>query len=134
MIVSEEEKDIDSIIDNTDESESNLNNNTDNIFIEYEKVTLNNCYKKEYFCREFRDISITIVFLEKDIIIISNKIIREKEEVQGKTLKTVETIEENNLFVSDNNTNVDNENRVPSSIQVKGSFITYKNDEEVIPD
>ena len=51
---------------------------------------------------------------------MSNKIIKEEEEAQGKALKAVEAlkvvkarkvIEKNNLFILSNNTNVNNENR-----------------------
>jgi hypothetical protein len=59
--------------------------------------------------------------------------IRKEEEAQGKALKAVETIEENNLFVSGNNTNIDNENRAPPSIQAKGSFTTHKDNEKTTP-
>ena len=133
VVVSEEEENVNSTINNTDEPEPDLNNNTDNTFAEYERAALNSYYKKEHFRRELRDIPITIVFLEKDIITISNKMIREEEEAQGKALKAVETIEENNLFVSGDNTDVNDENRAPSSIQAKGSFTTHKDNEKTTP-
>ena len=134
MVISEEEEDINSITDNTNEPESDLNDNTDNIFAKYERTVLNSYCKKEHFRRELRDIPITTAFSEKDVIAISNKIIREEEEAQGKALKAVETIEENNLFVSGNDTDIDDENRAPPSIQAKGSFTTHKDDEEATPD
>jgi hypothetical protein len=65
---------------------------------------------------------------------MSNKMIREEEEAQGKALKAVEAMEENNLFVSSDDTDVDDENRAPLSTQAKGSFTTYKDDEEATPD
>jgi len=77
---------------------------------------LNSHYKKEHFCRELRDIPIITVFLKKDVIAMSNKMIKEEEEAQGKALKAVKTIEENNLFVSGNDIDVDDKNRaLPST-------------------
>ena len=115
MVISKEEEDIDSTTDNADEPEPDLNDDTDNTFVEYERAALNSCHKKEHFRREFRDIPITMAFSEKDIIAVSNKMIREEEEAQGKALKVMETIEENNLFVLDNDTDINNENRAPPS-------------------
>ena len=134
VVVSEEEEDIDSTTDNTDEPEPDLNNNTDNTFAEYERAALNSYCKKEHFRRELRDIPIATAFSEKDVIAVSNKMIREEEEAQGKALKAVEAMEENNLFVSGDDTDIDDENRAPSSIQAKGSFTTHKDDEEATPD
>ncbi|PMD27094.1 hypothetical protein NA56DRAFT_697253 [Hyaloscypha hepaticicola] len=134
VVVSEEEEDIDSITNNANEPEPDLNNNTDDTFAEYERAALNSHCKKEHFRRKLRDIPIATAFSEKDIIAISNKIIREEEEAQGKALKAVEAIEENNLFVLGDDTDIDNENRAPPSIQAKGSFITHKDNEKAIPD
>ncbi|PMD26730.1 hypothetical protein NA56DRAFT_654519 [Hyaloscypha hepaticicola] len=134
IVISEKKKDIDSITNNTNKPEPDLNNNIDNTFTEYKRTALNSHYKKKHFYRELRDIPITIVFLEKDIITISNKIIRKEEKAQGKALKIVETMEENNLFISGDDTDINNENRAPSNIQAKGNFTTYKDDKETTPD
>jgi len=132
MIVSKEEEDVDSTINNVNEPEPDLNDDTDNTFIKYERAALNSRRKKEHFCRELRDIPIATAFSEKDVIAMSNKMIKE-EEAQGKALKAVEVMEENNLFVSGDDTDVDDENRAPPSIQAKGSFTTHKDNEEVTP-
>jgi len=134
VVVSEEEEDVDSTTDNADEPEPDLNDDTDDTFAEYERAALNSRRKKEHFRRELRDIPIATAFSEKDVIAVSNKMIREEEEAQGKALKAVEAMEENNLFVSGDDTDVDDENRAPPSIQAKGSFTTHKDDEEATPD
>jgi 5'-3' exonuclease len=113
VIVFKKEEDVDFIINNVNELEPNLNDDTDNTFIKYKRAALNSHRKKEHFCRELRDIPIIIVFLEKDVIVISNKMIKEEEEAQGKALKAVKAMEENNLFVLSDDIDVDNENRVP---------------------
>ena len=134
MVISEEEEDINSITDNTNEPESDLNDNTDNIFAKYERTVLNSYCKKEHFRRELRDIPIATAFSEKDVIAVSNKMIREEEEAQGKALKAVKAMEENNLFVSGDDTDINDENRALSSIQAKGSFTTHKDNEKATPD